>query len=91
VIAGVNIEANKDSVIRGNRFSVTITGRPSTQYYLWVRDDGKAGLPVTERPPSILPSAPVIQDLPSGPFTIGSHPVIDGHGTTVQDTVPLPH
>jgi hypothetical protein len=33
----VKIEANKDSVVRSKSFSVTVTGRPSTQYYLWVK------------------------------------------------------
>jgi PKD repeat protein len=84
----LEIEANRDSVIRTARFSVTIQGKPSTQYYLWVKDDGKALLPVTERPPSILPSAPVIQDPPAGPYPIGSHPVMGGGGATIRDVVP---
>ena len=33
----VTIQSNKDSVVRGNPFSVTITGRPSTAYYLWAK------------------------------------------------------
>ena len=33
----VKIEANKDSVVRSKSFSVTVTGRPSTYYYLWVK------------------------------------------------------
>jgi trimeric autotransporter adhesin len=33
----VKIEANKDSVVRSKTFSVTVTGRPSTDYYLWVK------------------------------------------------------
>jgi PGF-CTERM protein len=33
----VKIEANKDSVVRSKSFSVTVTGRPSTFYYLWVK------------------------------------------------------
>ena len=33
----VKIEANKDSVVRSKPFSVTVTGKPSTRYYLWVK------------------------------------------------------
>ena len=33
----VMIEANKDTVIRNNDFAVTITGRPATNYVLWVK------------------------------------------------------
>jgi len=33
----VKIEANKDSVVRSKSFSTTVTGRPSTYYYLWVK------------------------------------------------------
>jgi hypothetical protein len=36
----VKIEANKDSVVRSKSFSVTVTGRPSTAYYLWVKGTG---------------------------------------------------
>jgi PGF-CTERM protein len=36
----VKIEANKDSVVRSKSFSVTVTGRPSTFYYLWVKGTG---------------------------------------------------
>ncbi len=33
----VKIEVNKDSVVRTNAFSTTITGRPNQQYFLWVK------------------------------------------------------
>ena len=33
----VKIESNKDTVVRNNDFSVTITGRPNTDYALWVK------------------------------------------------------
>ena len=84
----LNIQLNRDPVILGGRFSVIITGRPSTTYYLWVNDTGNATLPVTEQPPSILASAPVIQDPPEGPFTIGSYQILNGNGRTLMDAVP---
>ena len=84
----VKIEANKDSVVRGNRLSVTITGKPLTRYYVWVKNNGTTPLPVTTSPPTFLPSAPVLQDRPAGPYTIGSHKVLNGSGKTVRDSVP---
>jgi len=34
----VSITANKDSVVRTKPFSVTVTGKPSTVYYVWVKN-----------------------------------------------------
>jgi trimeric autotransporter adhesin len=34
--SSVSISSTKDSVIRGNPFTITITGNPLTKYYLWV-------------------------------------------------------
>jgi PGF-CTERM protein len=34
----VKIVANKDSVVRSKPFSVTVTGRPSTEYWVWVKN-----------------------------------------------------
>jgi PGF-CTERM protein len=34
----VSISANMDTVVRTKPFSVTITGKPSQSYYLWVKD-----------------------------------------------------
>ena len=33
----VSIQANKDAVVRNKPFSVTVTGKPSTIYHLWVQ------------------------------------------------------
>jgi len=43
----IAISANKDSVVRGNSFTVTITGRSNTLYYLYIKD---ADLPSDEYP-----------------------------------------
>ncbi|MCX6682764.1 MAG: DUF3821 domain-containing protein, partial [Methanoregula sp.] len=34
----VKIVTNKDSVVRSKPFSVTVTGRPSTDYWVWVKN-----------------------------------------------------
>jgi len=82
----LTLEANRDSVVRSNRFSLTIRGNPSTQYYLWVRDDGDAPLPVNEVPPSILPSSKVIQDPVTGPYPVGTYTLMSGR--SLQESVP---
>jgi len=33
----VQIQANKDTVVRGNPFSVTVTGKPNTYYFLFLK------------------------------------------------------
>jgi hypothetical protein len=49
----VKIEANKDTVVRRNPFSVTITGRPSTFYWVWVKGTGSMSGGVDDQPPYI--------------------------------------
>ena len=43
----VKIEANKDTVVRNNDFAVTITGRPNTDYVLWVKGTRSIAAPDT--------------------------------------------
>ena len=50
----VKIEANKDSVVRSKSFSVTVTGRPSTFYYLWVKGTGSMLGGYDDQPPLIV-------------------------------------
>jgi hypothetical protein len=37
------ITSNKDSLVRGNSFTVTVTGESNTVYYLYVKDAGNLG------------------------------------------------
>jgi len=39
------ITSNKDSLVRGNSFTVTITGESNTVYYLYVKDAGTVNYP----------------------------------------------
>lgn len=52
----VNLGASLDSVVRGNSFALTITGKPHTEYFLWVK--GTTNLGVTgktdDMPPTIV-------------------------------------
>ncbi len=51
------IESNKDSVIRGNNFVVTITGESKKMYYVYVKD---AGLTNANEYPLIAPGQPSV-------------------------------
>jgi len=50
----VKIEANKDSVVRSKTFSVTVTGRPSTSYILWVKGTSTMQGTYDDQPPMIV-------------------------------------
>jgi PGF-CTERM protein len=49
----VKIEANKDSVVRSKSFSVTVTGRPNTYYYVWVKGVSSLDNTYDNQPPMI--------------------------------------
>ena len=49
----VKIEANKDTVTRSKPFSVTVTGRPSTFYWLWVKGTSSMSGGYDDQPPMI--------------------------------------
>jgi trimeric autotransporter adhesin len=49
----VKIEANKDSVVRSKSFSVTVTGKPSTTYYMWVKGTSALTSGYDDQPPMI--------------------------------------
>ncbi len=63
----VKIEANKDSVVRGGFFSVTVTGKPSTTYHLWVKNTSDlAGGPDGQPPLATSAQAGVTFDINAG-------------------------
>jgi PGF-CTERM protein len=49
----VKIEANKDSIVRSKTFSVTITGKPSTTYHVWVKGTSSMTGGYDDQPPMI--------------------------------------
>jgi len=49
----VKIEANKDSVVRSKPFSITVTGKPSTIYYLWIKGTSQMTGTYDDQPPLI--------------------------------------
>jgi|GEM_PF-200917 len=62
----VKIEANKESVVRSKPFSVTITGRPLTTYWVWVKGTSSMSGIFDNQPPMVgLFQAGVYNDTPS--------------------------
>lgn len=80
--------SSTDALTRGGRFTITITGMPSTPYYVWLTRTfsmtGKYG----DQPPVIVAYQNGIQqDPPSGPYTIGHYTFNNGNGRTILDDV----
>ncbi len=69
----VKIVANKDSVVRSKAFSVTVTGKPKTQYYLWVKGSSSMTGGYDSQPP-------MLRDGQSGVF-MDPDPVVGGPAT----------
>jgi hypothetical protein len=77
-----------DSLTRGSRFTVTITGLPNSSYYIWLPGTftmtGLSG----DQPPVIANSlANVEKDPTGGPYIIGSYRYNNGDGRTIRDDV----
>jgi trimeric autotransporter adhesin len=84
----VKIEASKDSVVRGNPFAVTITGKPNSAYYLWLKGTGSMSGNALDEPPSmVLSQDNVVMDPINGPWPIGQY-VYQGSTKTIQSDVP---
>nr|MBP9008061.1 PGF-CTERM sorting domain-containing protein [Methanospirillum sp.] len=85
----VKIEANKDTVVRGNPFSVTITGVPNAEYYVWAKGSGSMTGQPDDQPPMILSTqADVKQDAAAGPYEIGKYQYEGGAGKSIKQDVP---
>ena len=77
----------KTSVVRGNPFEVTITGRPDSAYYLWVKGTGSMSGAPHDEPPSIVPSQDGVHMDPAiGPWPIGQYGN-SGSDKTIQSDV----
>src|SRR5690606_1500903 len=85
----VKIEASKDTVVRGNQFSVTVTGRANEFYYVWVKGTSSMTGGTGDMPP-IMAASPdnVANDPAAGPYTIGSYVYEGGAGKTIKQDVP---
>ncbi|HWQ67412.1 MAG TPA: MEMAR_RS02690 family S-layer glycoprotein [Methanospirillum sp.] len=85
----VKIEANKDTVVRGNPFAVTVTGVPNAEYTVWVKGTNSMSGATSDQPPMILTAQDnVKQDDPAGPYEIGKYQYEGGAGKSVKQDVP---
>ncbi|MCU0631067.1 MAG: DUF3821 domain-containing protein [Methanoregulaceae archaeon] len=83
----VHIEVSNESVVQGDSFTVTITGKPDNAYYLWVEDTNSlSGLPGYQPPSIILSQDGVRMDQKNGPWPIGQY-VFQGSTKTIQQNV----
>lgn len=76
-----------DSLTRGSRFTVTITGNPNTAYYIWLTGTSTMSGEQYDQPPVISDTASVVKDPEGGPYTIGSYRYNNGGGETIRDDV----
>ncbi len=88
VIAVFPCASAEESLIRGSGFTVTITGRPNTAYYLWLaRTFDRSGEPGDQPPLIMANQMNVVQDPPGGPYAIGSFRYNNGR-TILDDVAP---
>jgi|WetSurMetagenome_2_1015567.scaffolds.fasta_scaffold195530_2 hypothetical protein len=88
VAASSSEQSLSDTLTRGSRFTVTVTGLPNTTYYLWLTGThdmtGLAG----DQPPYIADGmSGVKKDPASGPYLIGMYEIYNGNGMTIRDDV----
>jgi len=88
IVAMIPIASAEDTLTRGSGFTITITGKPNTAYYVWVsRTFSMSGEP-GDQPPDILGGQMnVVQDPSEGPYVIGLYQYNNGNGRTILDDV----
>jgi hypothetical protein len=85
----ITIVAVQDPVVKGNPFSVTITGKPSGSYVMWVRGTGQMSGTLNDRPPFIIPDQEgLTQDIPPDTTPVGAYQYQGGAGRMVSRDVP---
>jgi hypothetical protein len=77
-----------DSITRGSRFTVTITGLPNSSYYLWLPHTSSMTGEPRDQPPVIAGyQTNVMEDPADGPWPIGSYQYNNGGGLTIRDDI----
>jgi hypothetical protein len=78
-----------DTLTRGGRFTVTITGLPNSSYYLWIPHTSSMTGEPRDQPPVIADyQTNVANDPDNGPWPIGSYQYNNGGGDTIRDDIP---
>jgi hypothetical protein len=76
------------SLVRGHQFTVDITGRPNTAYYVWLPRTWSLSGEAGDQPPVVVANQWNVQHDPEdGPYTIGSYQYYNGGGRTILDDV----
>jgi hypothetical protein len=77
-----------DSLTRGGRFAVTITGLPNSSYYLWIPHTSSMTGEPRDQPPVIADNQMNVEEDPDdGPWPIGSYQYNNGNAQTIQDDI----
>jgi len=84
----VKITANKDSVVRSKSFSITVTGKPSEDYYLWVKGTSTMSGGYDNQPPMVVQGqSGVSLDPDNSAYPIGAYAYENGAGKTIRQDV----
>lgn len=77
-----------DTLTRGSRFTVTITGIPNTSYYIWLPGTFTMTGQPYDQPPVVADFLEnVRKDPEGGPYPIGSYQYNNGNGRTIRDDI----
>jgi hypothetical protein len=77
-----------DSLTRGGRFAVTITGLPNSSYYIWIPHTSSMTGEPRDQPPVIADNQMnVAEDPDDGPWPIGSYLYNNGGGRAIRDDI----
>ena len=68
-----------DTVVRGNPFSVTITGEPNTYYNIWFNGTSTMSGAVDDQPPMVVPWQESVSSDTPYPVIIGNYPIGNYH------------
>jgi len=76
------------AVTRGSTFTVSIYGKPATDYYVWLTGTHSMSGEPGDQPPVIVAGTENIEfDPDEGPYTIGSYRYSGGNGRTILEDV----
>jgi len=77
-----------DSITRGGTFTVSIAGKPATDYYVWLTGTSSMSGKPGDQPPVIVGGTENVEfDPDGGPYVIGSYKYYDGNGRTILEDV----